>query len=141
MTENNPSPSGEQRLKDHRRRFWRYVTIAFIASLLAGLGFGFVLGAHEDGNLPLWLPVSLGIVVLLALVWFTWDYFRRIDELDLMDNLWAHLIGLYGGLFVFGIWTFGHELKFFQEPTAIGIVLAMISIMFLAYGARKLGLR
>lgn len=135
------APSGEERLKQRRRKFWRYMTLAFVASAVIGFFSGFVVDAYEDGTVPLAVPLVLGVIALLALAWFTWDYFRRVDELDLMDNLWSHLIGIYGGMIVYAVWYFGHDLGLLIEPTALGVVIAFLGITLIAYGARKLGWR
>ena len=81
------------------------------------------------------------VAVALAFAWFTYDYFRRVDELDRMDNLWAHLIGFYGGLIVFGVWYFLAELDLAAKPSAVATVAIMAGLTFVAYGLRKLGLR
>ena len=135
--------SGEKRYSAKRRAFWRYLTLTFAAFLLIGLLSGFVQSAYRDGEIGLWVPVTVGIVLLVALTWYTWDYFtRRIDELDLMDNLWAHLVGQYVALVAFMGWYFLADLGVLATfPTAFGVILTMIGATLLAYAARKLGLR
>ncbi|NVE93759.1 hypothetical protein [Altererythrobacter lutimaris] len=142
MTQSNDmSQSGEQRLKDRRRNFWRYVGIAIFVAMLAGFFSGFLMGTYENGEIGLWVPLSAGVVAIALWIWFSVDYFKRIDELDLMDNLWSHLIGVYGAVMVYGSWFLLAELDLTPEPTALGIILALIGFTFLAYGARRLGWR
>ena len=140
MTDTNP-PSGEARARARRNAFYRYVGLTFLVSLLVGIVSGRLVGYYESGAIPLWVPLLAIAAVVLAMIWFTRDYFRRIDELDLMDNLWAHLVGLYGGVIVFGVWYFIAELGLVEHPEAFAIIGSMILIVFLAYAARKLGWR
>lgn len=140
-TVNDTVPTGEERLRQRRRAWWRYLALAFAISLLAGFASGFLTGSYESGAVPLWLPVGVGVVVLALLAWFTRDYFRRIDELDLMDNLWAHLIGMYAAISLFAGWYFLADLGLAEHPAALPIVAAMLVFTMLAYGFRKLGIR
>ncbi len=141
MTDSDILASGEERLRKRRHAWWRYLALAFAGSVIAGLVSGYLAGAYTNGTIPLWLPVAACIVVIVLLGWMTRDYFRRIDELDLMDNLWAHLFGLYGGVSLFGGWFFFADLGLTGYPTAPAIVLAMFLFTLAAYGLRKLGLR
>lgn len=133
--------TGEERLKSRRKSFWRYLGLAFLLSLLAGLASGFAGGMFQTGDLPIWVPILIFAIVAAGFIWFTRDYFRRVDELDLMDNLWAHLIGFYGILIIFGGWYFLWELSLLGKPDALLVIIGGLLINFGAYGLRKLGLR
>lgn len=141
MTDNDTLSSGEERLRKRRRAWWRYLALAFAASVVVGFATGFLTGSYESGAVPLWLPIGVGVLVLVLLAWFTRDYFRRIDEFDLMDNLWAHLIGMYAAISLFAGWYFLADLGLAEHPSALPIVVAMLVFTMLAYGLRKLGLR
>lgn len=141
MTKSDPDLSGEARLKRRRSRFYRYLGLAFLVSIVAGMASGTMVSFYENGLIPLWLPLLAFAIAAAGLVWFTRDYFKRVDELDRMDNLWAHLIGLYGGFIVFCFWYLLADLGVTGEPSGLGVVGAMLLITFAAYGARKLGLR
>lgn len=141
MTMNDADMSGEVRHKRRRRRFYRYVALAFLASLFGGMVSGSMTRFYENGLIPLSIPLLAGAILVVGMLWFTRDYFRRVDELDLMDNLWAHLIGLYGGIIVFAVWYFLAGLGVTRGPSALAVVAAMLFITFAAYGVRKLGLR
>lgn len=141
MTDSDILSSGEDRLRRRRLAWWRYLALAFAGSVMIGFASGFMAGAYDSGAVPVWLPVAACIVAIALLGWFTHDYFRRIDELDLMDNLWAHLFGFYAGIALFGGWYFFADLGLTSYPTAPAIMLAMLLFTFAAYGARKLGLR
>ena len=141
MKPNEPKLSGEQRLKAGRRRFFRYFTIALVLSALAGLLSGTLSSFYEKDIVPVWVPIVVCGLVALGVAWGTYDYFKRVDELDLMDNLWAHTIGLYGGIIAFGVWFFLADLGLAETPSALGIVVISLIVTFAAYGVRKLGLR
>lgn len=141
MTETDITMTGEARLRKRRNAWWRYLGIAFVASALAGFFGGYFVDAYQEGRLPLWVPVVTVVAALIALAWFTRDYFRRVDELDLMDNLWAHLIGLYGGMITFMGWYFFAELSLVAYPSALAAIALMWFFTFAAYGIRKLGFR
>ncbi|MBB3032941.1 hypothetical protein [Alteriqipengyuania lutimaris] len=141
MTRTDPEPTGEARLKKRRNRFYRYVALALLGSLIAGMAGGVMGGLYEDGEAPVWVPLLACAILAIGLIWFTRDYFKRVDELDLMDNLWAHLCGVYGGMIVFGIWYFLANIGLVPFPSALAIVSVMIFIICAVYGLRKLGLR
>ena len=141
MTKADRDLSGEARMKLRRSRLYRYLGLVFLGSLIAGMAGGAMANLYEDGAIPLWLPVLACAIVAIGMAWFMRDYFRRVDELDVMDNLWAHLIGFYGGAIVFGVWYFLADLGLVGGPSALALFALMMSISAAAYGLRKLGLR
>ncbi|MGB3473046.1 MAG: hypothetical protein WBA51_19690 [Erythrobacter sp.] len=141
MTNSDNSSTGEQRLRARRRSFWRFMAIGAVVSALAGFFAGFFSGALADGAVPLWATLALLAAAVAGMAWFTFDYFRRIDEVDLLDNFWAHLWGQYIAVTVFLVWYFLAELKLVIYPSAFAIICAMILGTFGIYGLRKLGLR
>ncbi|MEM7664540.1 MAG: hypothetical protein AAF250_01665 [Pseudomonadota bacterium] len=141
MTNSETSVTGEERLKTRRRSFWRYLVLAIVGFMIAGLVSGLSSSLFVVGVFPIWIPLVVGVLVLVAMIYFTWDYFRRVDELDLLDNLWAHLVGSYTAAFVFMGWYFLGELGLSGYPTAFGVICALLAGTFIAYGVRKLGLR
>lgn len=132
--------SGEERMKKRRNSFLRYLTLTFLLAMMTGFASGAILSNYEDGSLPIWVPLLAGAITIAGLTWFTWDFFQRIDEVDLMDNLWAHLIGFYVAMILFLGWYFLAEMQLLQYPSAIAVVIMMIGAMTLAYGVRKLRL-
>ncbi|MDC0886915.1 hypothetical protein OAS19_03910 [Altererythrobacter sp.] len=141
MTDSETNLSGEARHKKRRNAFWRYLALGIGASLIAGFMGGYFTALFENGDVPIAVPLAIFGVVVAGLMWFTWDYFRRIDELDLMDNLWAHLIGQYVAVTGFISWYFFAEIGLVGYPTAIAVITMLIGGTFLAYGLRKLGWR
>ena len=145
MTDNNPTltgpTSGEARLKAKRNAFLRYFGLVMVAGFVAGMMSGAAAAMVEHGSLPKGVLIALWGVTIALFVWFCRDYFRRIDELDLMDNLWASTIGLYGYVVVFGTWYLFHDVGIAPAPDQMAIMLSTLAIATLAYLARKAGLR
>lgn len=133
--------SGEQRLKAKQRKFWKYLGIGFVAALFGGFASGYTTAMSQDGGLPIWVPIVALTAVAIGFVWFTYDYFRRIDEIDLLDNLWSHLFGMYAGVLTFMVWWVLDDLGLVQPISAFGVLAVMMVVTFLTYGARKLGFR
>ncbi|WP_324260301.1 hypothetical protein U4960_08900 [Altererythrobacter sp. H2] len=133
--------SGEARLKARRSAFFRYVALALLAGFVAGMMSGVAAAFVAEGILPGGLLIALWAVVILGFAWFTRDYFRRIDELDLLDNLWASTIGLYTYIVVFGSWYLFHDVGLASEPDQYAVMAATLIATTIAYLARKAGLR
>lgn len=134
-------PSGEARLRARRSAFWRYVGIVFAASLAVGIATGVAGGLVSKGILPAALLIALWLLTMIGFAWGTRDYFRRIDEVDLQDNLWASTIGLYVYMATLGSWFVFHEVKLLPEPHDLIIAAITLSAVLIAYGIRKLGAR
>jgi hypothetical protein len=80
-------------------------------------------------------------VFVIGFAWFTRDYLRRVDELDLLDNLWAALFGFFFYFTAFPLWN---SLATFDLAPAVDNWLlwtATTIVMFAAYCLRKMGLR
>lgn len=141
MTDNNAALSGEARLKAKRNAFLRYFGLAMLAGFIGGMMSGVAAAMVEDGSLPKGVLIALWTITVGLFVWFCRDYFRRVDELDLLDNLWASTIGLYGYVVVFGTWYLFHQVGIAPEIDQIAVMLATLAIATVAYIARKLGWR
>lgn len=133
--------SGEARHKSRRNAFIKYVAIAFAVALVAGIVTGAGAAMTNLGKLPLWLIAAVWLVVVAVFIWFSRDYFRRIDELDLQDNLWACTIALYANMIVYGSWYLFNEAGALGEPDAGIIFWITFAVVVVAYFARRLGLR
>ncbi|MEP3051333.1 MAG: hypothetical protein ABJP48_09540 [Erythrobacter sp.] len=138
----HPSPaSGEEMLKSKRRSFWRYIALSMVLAMFAGLIGGVLNQLYLHGDVPLFIPLAAIAVVAIGFLWFSFDYFRRVDELDLQDNLWSHMVGFYGGLAFFGVWFFCADLGLADQPTALPVLAVMLVVTFITYLLRKMGLR
>lgn len=141
MTKPDYETSGEQRHKSRRSAFFRYVAIAFAVALVAGAVTGVGASMVKVGDLPLGVLIAIWFVVTIAFIWFSRDYFRKVDELDLSDNLWACTIGLYGNMIAYGTWWFFNHAGALTEPDAGAIFWITFALTAVAYFARRLGLR
>ena len=140
-TSDPAAPTGETRHTTRRRSFFRYLIVAIVVSLLAGMASGAGAAMVESGTLP---PAALYFALALlvaAMIWFTRDYFRRIDELDLLDNLWASTIGLYFYIIAYALWFIVADAELVGEPHSFGLFIATLGVTLGAYLLRKLGLR
>ena len=141
MTDMPETLSGEQQLRRKRRKFYTYVALAIVAAFVAGIASGAVGALASRGVLPAWLVWGLWVVMTVIFVWFSRDYFRRIDELDLLDNLWASTIGFYVYVVLFGSWYFFADLGLAPPMNHFIIFFVSFGALSLAYLARRLGFR
>ena len=144
MTDND-SPelpiSGEQKLKSRRMAFYRYVATAGLIAAAIGFGGGSIISMVREGLIPGVVVLLLMVVVAVVFIWFCFDYFRRVDELDMMDNLWATMIGFYAYIVAFPSWSMLHDARVTSEPDQWAIWTGTIIVSVIAYFIRKLGWR
>lgn len=133
--------SGEARLKARRSAFWRYVALSLAVSFTVGITAGMAAGLVSKGILPTALMIVLWLLTMIGFAWATRDYFRRIDEVDLQDNLWASTIGLYVYVVTLGSWVVFNEIDVLPAPQQYIIAAITFSSALVAYGIRKLGWR
>lgn len=141
LSDDAASGSGEARLNRRRRSFWNYCLISVVIAMVVGMVNGVGAIMVERGQLTPWLLVAVGVLTLGGFTWFTRDYLRRIDELDLLDNLWACLIGFYCYIVALPSWYFLHDIGLVPEPDQYIIYAAILIVTTLAYLFRKLGWR
>ena len=81
------------------------------------------------------------MISLIGLIWISKLYFQKVDELDLADNLWASLMGLYFYFAALPVWWVVNEAGLTRYPNQWTIYIATLAFTFAAYLARKLGWR
>ncbi len=133
--------SGETRMKIRRNRFYRFVALGMGASAILGIALGYTSDMFTDGRLPAWLLFALLALALVGCTWFCWSYFHRVDELDVMDNLWAALISIYFYMAAAPIWWLLHDVGVAPEVNHFAVYLATLGVNIATYSLRKLGLR
>ena len=101
---------GEQRHAEHRRRFWRTLGIAGIGGIPVGFAVGFGAG-YTGGDFDAfwnWAPDSLVIGLLAfslaAILYGSWRFYKSIDEVELLDNLWASSAAYSAYVLLFPLW-------------------------------------
>ena len=96
---------GESLHAEHRRGFWRTLSIAGIGAVPIGFGVGFGVGRGDRDAFwnwaPDWLVILLLGVAAVTLIYASWRFWRSVDEVERLDNLWgsAMAYGVYAMLF------------------------------------------
>jgi len=134
--QNSAALSGEARLRQRSRRIRNIWIGALGFGLIAGAVFGLAEGSGALHLSPLvfWLIVAvLAAGVVAVNVWFI----RGVDEVEVMDNLWAGFAGLNAHIVIAAGWTAAASRGFAPAPDVLGVMVATLVITLLAYGALK----
>ena len=134
---NSAEPSGEEKLRAKRRRFIRYVALTCLVFAVAGLIVGFASAAAEDATVPPYFLLPLIAASLIGFVVFSRNYFTRVDEVDLLDNLWASLIGMYFYIVAFPLWELLGRVGYTSPPDHWLIWGATLTVSMAVYLYRK----
>lgn len=135
---------GERLSRTRRLWFWGTLAGLFVLSGVAGFVTGFT--EPREGWLPIlksmpWL-VYLGLGALVAsFVAGSWLFFRQVDELEVADNLWASMLGLYVYAVLLPVWWALWTLDMASEPDQWAIYAATLIAAAVVYIYRKLRLR
>lgn len=129
---------GEQRHRQRRRAFWAYSVAGLAVALPVGMCIGYLLRQGVDGVYSPAAALIAMAIATAAFVWFSIGYYRRLDELDLADNLWGAFIAVHVLLVGFPTWAMLHILELTPAPSAEGLYFGTIGATFLGYGWRKL---
>lgn len=143
MMVNDPATtrSGEERHRARFQAFVRYCVLALLIAFAAGVVSGYIGGMVAEGQLPAWLIYVTTGALVAGFLWFMRDYLRRVDELDLQDNLWSGLVGFTFYYVAFPVWN---TLAAYDLAPAVDNWTLWISttiVMFVAYLLRKAGIR
>ncbi len=133
--------SGEQMLNTRRGKFWRLVVFGMVVATATGLALGIASAAITLGDIPSWVIVPLLILTAAGFVWFTLKYYRSIDEVDLLDNLWANTFGLYAIIIGAGGWLILAEIDIMPPVDIVALVTGTLFMTFAAYFIRRAGFR
>jgi hypothetical protein len=135
-TNTAPQLSGEDRLRQRRRRI-RAMQVGIL-----GLGalFGIAFGLSEGGALRLspllwWTLVGLlAVGVVAANLW----YMRRVDEVEVMDNLWAAFVGMNAHILIGAGWVAASARGMTPAPDVLSVLMATLIITLITYVGLKL---
>lgn len=133
--------SGETLYRAKRTKFIRYCAMLMLGCMALGAALGYFSSMAEDGALPGWIIITLLAATWVLAGYLTWDYFRRTDELDVADNLWAALFSMYFYIAAFPSWFILNDAEVTGPPDQWAIWIASMSVGFIVYLSRKLGLR
>ena len=132
---------GEQRLRTQRNKYWRYLGVMALIAGCVGAFTGAIGDAFEQGIVPQWVLLVALTVLVAGFVWLCFDYYRRLDEVDLLDNLWCNTVAFNAGFLIWFVWWILADVGLTTQPSATPIMLTMMAISLIVYAARKLGLR
>lgn len=144
MTNSKPSKkaeSGEQKLVRRRRAFFLFVIFGLVVAAGAGLASGLVTAKVEQGLIPEWAVYTMLAATAAGFIWFGYRYYHRIDELDLMDNLWANTVGIYVYVIITFVWMALDQAGIASPPQHLPILISTIVASGLAYLIRRIGVR
>ncbi len=121
---------GERLEAQRRKRFWTILGTLFVLGIIAGFATGFLAGfndAREGGSAGYMTAGTIGVVVLVVgAAYGSWKFFQNVDEVEVADNLWGSLIGLYVYALLFPAWWALSMLGQAPEPddwTIFGITM------------------
>jgi hypothetical protein len=134
--------SGEAAAKARSRRIF-----AAIGGLTAvGFMIGFVLALVERDGAPMLsgntvsptLAIGAAIVMVVAVSWGCWRFYRSVDELERLDNALAGAVGanvLLGG---YPIWLLLWKGGVAPEPNHFAMFAVVFAAALITYAWRKL---
>ncbi|MEI7571863.1 MAG: hypothetical protein WCJ52_01930 [Phenylobacterium sp.] len=135
-TNSTSSLSGEARLRQRSRR----IRNVWIAALSVGFLGGMAFALADGGALPLspaifWTLLALVAGGVVAVnVWFI----RRVDELEVMDNLWASFVGVIAHILIGAGWVAVAARGYAPAPDVLAVLMATLVVTLLAYFGLKL---
>jgi hypothetical protein len=113
---------GENLHAQLRKRYWRNLTIAGIGAAPIGFGVGWY-AHHSNGEIdafwsaaPDWAVIALLALAITALLFGSWRFYRSIDEVELLDNLWASSASYTAYILLFPTWWVLGKAGIAQEP-------------------------
>jgi hypothetical protein len=101
---------GENLHAQQRKQFWRNLALAGIGAAPIGAGVGWGIGRSKgDFNAfwnasPDWLILSLLALAAATIIYGSWRFYRAIDEVELLDNLWASSAAYSAYALLFPAW-------------------------------------
>ncbi|MCM8557127.1 hypothetical protein [Sphingomicrobium sediminis] len=137
MTKRDENLTGEQREAKRRRRFWKMMAGFALAGFLSAFFAGFFTG-FSDG---IGSPIALIVFLVCCAAFYTWIsayFFRTVDELEVADNLWGSLIGLYFYLGAQPAWWVLHDAGVVGPIEHWPLYIATVFVAMAAYVGRKI---
>ncbi len=133
---------GERLEAQRRKRFWKIPGGLALIGGVGGFVSGFVAG-YADGSgsqLPEWLLTAAAVALVLIAIgaaYGSYRFFVSVDEVEVVDNLWASLIGFYAYALLFPTWSLIAQLDRVPEPDQWAIFAVAVIAATAAYALRK----
>ena len=134
---------GERLHQTQRKRFWRNLLAVGLAGAPIGFAVGFGAG-YSRGDLdafwnwaPDWLVIGLLGFAIVGFSFGTWRFYRSIDEVELLDNLWSSLAAYYVFALLFPVWWVLGKAGISGEPNYWIIFFAALVLGLATYLFRK----
>ena len=133
---------GERLYAQRRKRFWMILGGLMALGMASGFAAGFVSGFADARGMtvqPLYGTVGAAVVIVVAILaaYLSWRFFVTVDEVEVADNLWGSLIGLYTYAILFPAWWALAELGKAPRPDDWIIFGATMIAATAAYAIRK----
>ena len=137
-------PDVGERQEARRRRIFRMsVGWLFVAGMVLGLFTGIAAASRdvEIGEIWTQIPQSLALsVIAVSLAIFlygSWRFYKAIDEVELVDNLWGSTAAYYAYAILFPLWWALGKAGVLPEPSDWAIYFIALGGGALAYLWRK----
>lgn len=123
-----------------KRRFWTILGTLFVVGGVVGAGaaaYETDAGGFMTGRLPPAFAIAAAIVTTLALVIGTVLFYRRIDEVERSDNIWAGAIAANLLMIGYPSWFFLWRGGIIGEPSHLVLIALLYGVTVAAYFYRK----
>jgi len=132
-----------ERLAARRRTFWLSIAVIGIGGAIVGLITGFTAGHRDVAPEDIWasLPKPLAVAIIAIsfslFVYGCWRFYKAIDEVELVDNLWGSTASYYAYATIFPLWWALGKANVIDRPDDWVIYFAALIAGGVAYGWRK----
>jgi len=133
---------GENLHERHRKSFWRNLMIAGIGGVPIGFAVGFGAGFKGDFDAfwnwaPDWLVVGMLVLAIGALLYGSLRFYRSVDEVEMLDNLWGSTVAYSAYSLLFPSWWILEKAGMASEPNGWLIFMIALGAGLIAYVGRK----
>jgi FtsH-binding integral membrane protein len=115
----------------HRRQYWLIMGGGLLVSLVIGWAMGASTG--PEGTIPAGLAILFVAALALLLGAGTWIYFRKVDELEWANNLFASFWGFNAFILAFPAWLILWKGRLVPEPDMFTIYIGAALVALAAY--------
>jgi len=86
---------------------------------------------------PLLFWAGLALLAVGAVASSLW-FMRRVDEVEVIDNLWASFVGVIAHILIAACWVAAAARGYAPAPDVLAVLMATVVVTFLAYIGLKL---